>query len=226
MPNTAGLPFTTGQDAWLQNLLLPQGLTQPCSQPWTSQQQLLNCSFPLVNGEESASSKTTQSNVSSLIKNGSVLNETIISQATSDKEDLNRAHQSSPSAPGSEGHEWFDSQSDTEIGCNNDTAESIRSSGSPSSMTAAAVLSDHSQSSPADKSGRAGPYPCDKCDKSFGKQSSLARHKYEHSGEYTNGPKNFLHFHSTLFDFSFSQFQGKGHTSVTLVTRHSNTNTT
>jgi hypothetical protein len=25
-------------------------------------------------------------------------------------------------------------------------------------------------------------YACDQCDKSFGKQSSLARHRYEHSG--------------------------------------------
>ena len=25
-------------------------------------------------------------------------------------------------------------------------------------------------------------YACDQCDKTFGKQSSLARHKYEHSG--------------------------------------------
>ena len=28
-----------------------------------------------------------------------------------------------------------------------------------------------------------GQYSCDKCDKRFSKQSSLARHKYEHSGE-------------------------------------------
>jgi len=27
-------------------------------------------------------------------------------------------------------------------------------------------------------------YACDQCDKMFGKQSSLARHKYEHSGTY------------------------------------------
>jgi hypothetical protein len=26
-------------------------------------------------------------------------------------------------------------------------------------------------------------YACDQCDKMFGKQSSLARHKYEHSGQ-------------------------------------------
>lgn len=29
-----------------------------------------------------------------------------------------------------------------------------------------------------------GQYSCDQCDKAFSKQSSLARHKYEHSGEY------------------------------------------
>ena len=28
-----------------------------------------------------------------------------------------------------------------------------------------------------------GMYACDQCDKMFNKQSSLARHKYEHSGE-------------------------------------------
>lgn len=28
-----------------------------------------------------------------------------------------------------------------------------------------------------------GMYACDQCDKQFNKQSSLARHKYEHSGE-------------------------------------------
>jgi len=28
-----------------------------------------------------------------------------------------------------------------------------------------------------------GFYACDQCDKMFSKQSSLARHKYEHSGE-------------------------------------------
>ena len=31
--------------------------------------------------------------------------------------------------------------------------------------------------------GEAGLYSCDQCDKLFSKQSSLARHKYEHSGE-------------------------------------------
>lgn len=31
--------------------------------------------------------------------------------------------------------------------------------------------------------GMDGMYACDQCDKVFGKQSSLARHKYEHSGE-------------------------------------------
>ena len=29
-----------------------------------------------------------------------------------------------------------------------------------------------------------GMYACDQCEKVFGKQSSLARHKYEHSGEF------------------------------------------
>lgn len=33
-----------------------------------------------------------------------------------------------------------------------------------------------------------GIYSCDQCEKVFGKQSSLARHKYEHSGEYPPSP--------------------------------------
>ena len=40
-----------------------------------------------------------------------------------------------------------------------------------------------------------GVYPCNQCDKSFNKQSSLARHKYEHSGK---------SIHSTLVDLKFT----------------------
>jgi len=36
-------------------------------------------------------------------------------------------------------------------------------------------------SPPASEDG--GPFSCDKCDKGFAKQSSLARHRYEHTGE-------------------------------------------
>jgi len=38
-------------------------------------------------------------------------------------------------------------------------------------------------------------YACDQCDKMFGKQSSLARHKYEHSGTEN----------ATISTFSFTQ---------------------
>ena len=37
-----------------------------------------------------------------------------------------------------------------------------------------------------------GMYTCDQCDKLFSKQSSLARHKYEHSGTYSTDL--FIHF--------------------------------
>ena len=37
-------------------------------------------------------------------------------------------------------------------------------------------------------------YPCDKCDKTFSKQSSLARHKYEHSGRGEISLDFFLNF--------------------------------
>lgn len=33
-----------------------------------------------------------------------------------------------------------------------------------------------------------GMYACDQCDKQFNKQSSLARHKYEHSGKELSSP--------------------------------------
>jgi len=38
-------------------------------------------------------------------------------------------------------------------------------------------------SSSSDESGQ---FPCGKCEKVFNKQSSLARHRYEHSGEYSD----------------------------------------
>lgn len=36
------------------------------------------------------------------------------------------------------------------------------------------------------KDEEGGIFQCDQCDKSFNKQSSLARHKYEHSGWFPN----------------------------------------
>lgn len=43
-------------------------------------------------------------------------------------------------------------------------------------------LSLSNQNSPEHNQGDGGLYTCDQCDKTFSKQSSLARHKYEHSG--------------------------------------------
>lgn len=37
-----------------------------------------------------------------------------------------------------------------------------------------------------------GQFICDECDKAFNKQSSLARHKYEHSGEYRKKNTQFV----------------------------------
>lgn len=38
-------------------------------------------------------------------------------------------------------------------------------------------------------------YACDQCDKMFGKQSSLARHKYEHSGTFSTFTASQLLFY-------------------------------
>lgn len=54
--------------------------------------------------------------------------------------------------------------------------------------TAAALMPPKPKRLKADTHGHAGdpdlPFVCDQCDKAFAKQSSLARHKYEHSGEF------------------------------------------
>lgn len=45
-----------------------------------------------------------------------------------------------------------------------------------------------------------GQFSCDQCDKTFAKHSSLARHKYEHSGTHTPDA------HSSLYKYSFILF--------------------
>ena len=56
---------------------------------------------------------------------------------------------------------------------------------------------DESRKRRRDEEG--GVFQCDQCDKSFNKQSSLARHKYEHSG------KEILHVSFILSYGSFSE---------------------
>jgi hypothetical protein len=75
----------------------------------------------------------------------------------------------------SDGQEWPDSPSDTDpnIFCS--------TFNSPSGLDSSLPVDAQSPLS-ITKSGRIGVYSCDKCDKSFGKPSSLSRHKYEHSG--------------------------------------------
>lgn len=54
-------------------------------------------------------------------------------------------------------------------------------------LTGAGLLPPKPKRAKAETHGHAGdpdlPFICDQCDKAFAKQSSLARHKYEHSGE-------------------------------------------
>lgn len=66
-------------------------------------------------------------------------------------------------------------------------------------------------------------FVCDLCDKAFRKQSSLARHKYEHSGESltTIGPSKIIRFNFCCFEL-----QANDHSNAPNVRKHSNTGTT
>lgn len=55
---------------------------------------------------------------------------------------------------------------------------------SPSSANAKRRKLWKPSSTPGKPESEEGAYGCDQCDKTFSKQSSLARHKYEHSGKY------------------------------------------
>ncbi|XP_058974736.1 zinc finger protein 1-like [Musca domestica] len=70
-------------------------------------------------------------------------------------------------------------------------------------QAAAALMPPKPKRAKAETHGHAGdpdlPFICDQCDKAFAKQSSLARHKYEHSGQRPyqcmDCPKAFKHKH-------------------------------
>ena len=68
------------------------------------------------------------------------------------------------------------------------TSRTKRSMGSPSKLLKTSndnVMISDDQSPPPDINSQTdgtGLFTCDQCDKTFSKQSSLARHKYEHSG--------------------------------------------
>ncbi|TMW48174.1 hypothetical protein DOY81_006744 [Sarcophaga bullata] len=70
-------------------------------------------------------------------------------------------------------------------------------------VNAAALMPPKPKRAKAETHGHAGdpdlPFICDQCDKAFAKQSSLARHKYEHSGQRPyqcmDCPKAFKHKH-------------------------------
>jgi hypothetical protein len=64
---------------------------------------------------------------------------------------------------------------------NDNDRHSLSSANSDEAIATASLSSQGHASTAADSDGQ---YTCDRCDKVFGKLSSLARHKYEHSGEW------------------------------------------
>ncbi|XP_075148680.1 Zn finger homeodomain 1 [Haematobia irritans] len=97
-------------------------------------------------------------------------------------------------SPGSEKRSWRDD--DSRISHEDDYAHA-------QAQAAAALLPPKPKRAKAETHGHAGdpdlPFICDQCDKAFAKQSSLARHKYEHSGQRPyqcmDCPKAFKHKH-------------------------------
>lgn len=81
-------------------------------------------------------------------------------------------------SPGSEKRSWRDD--DSRISHEEEYAHA-------QAQAAAALMPPKPKRTKAETHGHAGdpdlPFICDQCDKAFAKQSSLARHKYEHSGE-------------------------------------------
>ncbi|XP_061387898.1 zinc finger protein 1 [Musca vetustissima] len=97
-------------------------------------------------------------------------------------------------SPGSEKRSWRDDES--RISHEDEYAHA-------QAQAAAALLPPKPKRAKAETHGHAGdpdlPFICDQCDKAFAKQSSLARHKYEHSGQRPyqcmDCPKAFKHKH-------------------------------
>ncbi|XP_073817030.1 Zn finger homeodomain 1 [Musca autumnalis] len=97
-------------------------------------------------------------------------------------------------SPGSEKRSWRDDES--RISHEDEYAHA-------QAQAAAALMPPKPKRAKAETHGHAGdpdlPFICDQCDKAFAKQSSLARHKYEHSGQRPyqcmDCPKAFKHKH-------------------------------
>ncbi|XP_065371254.1 zinc finger protein 1 [Calliphora vicina] len=98
-------------------------------------------------------------------------------------------------SPGSEKRSWRDD--DSRISHEDDFVAQQQQA------AAAALMPPKPKRAKAETHGHAGdpdlPFICDQCDKAFAKQSSLARHKYEHSGQRPyqcmDCPKAFKHKH-------------------------------
>lgn len=100
-------------------------------------------------------------------------------------------------SPGSEKRSWRDDESRIS---HDDEYMAVAAAAAAAS---ASLLPPHPKRVKIETHGHAGdpdlPFICDQCDKAFAKQSSLARHKYEHSGQRpykcVDCPKAFKHKH-------------------------------
>ncbi|KAM7362189.1 Zn finger homeodomain 1 [Cochliomyia hominivorax] len=106
-------------------------------------------------------------------------------------------------SPGSEKRSWRDDDSRVSHEDDYVVAQQQQQAVAAAAAAAANLMPPKPKRAKAETHGHAGdpdlPFICDQCDKAFAKQSSLARHKYEHSGQRPyqcmDCPKAFKHKH-------------------------------
>lgn len=189
-------PTTDSTASLLQHLLLQQTLAN-----------LPAKTSPLVFGEDQVSSaKRSRMNDSLSVDSSHSIENT--SKLEGKEAPLDSVSSPLADEPDSDGQEWLDSHSDTDV------TVSVSTLDSPTELDPSLAGDAQSPVSLA-KNGRSLVYSCDKCDKTFGKPSSLTRHKYEHSGKLNliRLPNRHHHdhrkFHLLITNSLFSWYSGQ-----------------